>query len=40
MTTALQVRKDYSGDDLRRLARASDDVNGPGVFGQFGVIRG
>ena len=27
MAAALQVRNDYSGDDLRRLARTSDDAD-------------
>lgn len=27
MAAAFRVRKDYSGDDLRRLARASDDAD-------------
>ena len=27
MASAVQVRKDYSSDDLRRLARASDDAD-------------
>jgi hypothetical protein len=27
MAAALQVRNDYSGNDLRRLARTSDDAD-------------